>query len=126
MRNRADLSKLVFYAVIAMVVLGVPYLAGLYSAYYQNAPFRAIKEIKDQIDLVREEWSTLRQQEPTHFLQPSKHDGSGVTVNRTESDDLIMLASFFDGNNVFRLIRRDGTVVAKWPASFKAHFPDLL
>lgn len=34
------------------------------------------------------------------------------------------MSGFFDGGNQLRLIRRDGTVIAKWDASFRKHFPN--
>jgi len=64
--------------------------------------------------------------EPTHFLQPSRYPGSGVTTNKFLSNDrsFVLLAGFFEGNNQIRLVRRDGSVVAKWPLKFSEIFKD--
>lgn len=59
-----------------------------------------------------------------NFLQPSRGRGSGVVVNSVNNDDLILVSGFFAGGNELRLIERDGTVVARWPVSYTALFPD--
>jgi hypothetical protein len=61
---------------------------------------------------------------PEWHLQPARHAGSGVTVNETRDDDLVLLAGFFDGGNQLRLIRRDGSIVARWPVAFSEIFTD--
>lgn len=63
--------------------------------------------------------------EPRHHLQPAMRPGDGVTINETGDDGaLILLTSFYDGQNEVRLIRRDGTPVARWPVSVKGLFPN--
>ncbi len=69
---------------------------------------------------------TLTGGRPHHFLQPSRHAGSNVTINKEEAEktDQILLAGFFDNSNEIRLIKRDGTVVNRWPVTFSRIFPD--
>ena len=55
---------------------------------------------------------------PVWHLRPARHDGSGVTMNDTADNDLVLLAGFFERGNQIRLIRRDGSVVARWPLAF--------
>ena len=62
--------------------------------------------------------------EPTDFLQPARKPGTGVTINERVDDGPIRAASIFDGGNELRLIRRDGSIVARWPVRFSTHFPD--
>lgn len=72
-----------------------------------------------------QEAPTLAGTRPENYLQPARHEGSGVTVNEVSgNDDLILLAGFFDDNNEHRLIRRNGDIVARWPARFSEIFPD--
>jgi hypothetical protein len=73
------------------------------------------------IGLFQEAWRQGVSPEPAHFLQPSRKPGAGVTVNEsTRQSDLILLTGFFEGNPGLRLLRRDGSVVASWPAAFSA------
>lgn len=75
--------------------------------------------------MVDDTMNVLHGNPPRDFLQPSRKPGDGVTVNRIGEDGrLVLLARFFDGENGLRLIRRDGTVVAKWRAPYSAAFPD--
>ncbi|WP_162030871.1 MULTISPECIES: arylsulfotransferase family protein [unclassified Lentimonas] len=85
--------------------------------------------IKDKLDasmeVIRTELPMHLQNRPVHFLQPAKFKGDGVTVNAASNsvDELIFMAGFFDNENQLRLIRRDGSIVAKWPASYTEIFP---
>jgi len=98
----------------------------MYSAVNKNIAFRAVSSIWRDAQLVYEEMENhLPDGEPIHFLQPSRGAGSGVTIiERADDGNLVLMMGFFDGSNQVRLIRRDGSVVARWPASFSAHFPD--
>ena len=67
----------------------------------------------------RMEGKLLQRLPPTHL----RYEGEGVTINDVSEgeDELIFLAGFFDDTNQLRLIRRDGTVIVRWPV----HFPDI-
>ena len=112
-------SGLFLYTII---IFGI----GLYSGHRENQLFRLVKSIDDQFDLARQELPNLVPGgEPVHFLQPARQAGAGVTVNRRPDDGaLILLAGFFGQGNELRLIRRDGTVVRRWPVRFSDFFPD--
>ncbi len=61
-----------------------------------------------------------------HHLQPTRGQGSGLTVNDLPEDDgaLILMAGFFDDENQIRIVRRDGSVVRTWSLDLQEHFPD--
>lgn len=61
----------------------------------------------------------------SEHMQPSRGQGSGVTVNLLPEDDVyILMSGFFDDKNQIRLIKRDGTVVKKWSLDYLKHFPN--
>ncbi len=61
---------------------------------------------------------------PIHFVQPARYPGDGVTINKfgDQNDDYVFMAGFFEDGNELRLIRRDGTIVARWPVKFSEIF----
>jgi hypothetical protein len=124
--NRFDISKFSFYAVSILAVLGLSFAFGLYSAHYETIVFETVQGVAQSFRLVLEESSTLTKTHPSHFLQPAKYEGSGVTVNNatTDKEELIFMSGFFEGGNELRIIRRDGTIVARWPVIFSEIFPD--
>ena len=72
---------------------------------------------KKSLSVVNELWAQSVTAEPVHFLQPARKPGAGVTINeRGAGDDFVLLSGFFDGDPGLKLIRRDGTVLASWPA----------
>lgn len=128
--KRFDISKLVFYSVSLAALFGFTLVLGLYSGAKRTPVFWAVDAVKVRVEYavatMLAEAATLAGIHPDHFLQPSRHDGDGVTVNEhpKNDDDLILLAGFFGNTNELRLIRRDGTVVARWPVRFSKLFPD--
>jgi hypothetical protein len=121
-----DLPRIAFLLVCVCSVIGLAFTFGLYSGAKRNSAFAFAKSLKESVSLVVEEAPTLSGVEPTHFLQPARYDGSGVTVNKLMMDngDLILLAGFFEDSNELRLIRRNGALVARWPVRFSEIFPD--
>lgn len=122
--KRFDLSKIMFYIVLTAAALGGSFYFGLYSAAENTKVYQEINALKEKIfsssELVAEESATLTKIHPDHFVQPSRYEGEGVTINAAEAnqDDLILMAGFFKDDNQLRLIRRDGSLVAKWPVRF--------
>lgn len=58
-------------------------------------------------------------------MQPSRGQGSGVTVNLIPDDQAyVLMSGFFNDENQIRLIKRDGTVVKKWSLDYFKHFPN--
>jgi len=121
-----DISKILFYAVMVIAVIGIPFIYGLYSGAKENWVYTFVRSIKNDVELVIEEWGNISETSPIYFLQPARYDGAGVTVNKSagHEDDLIFLSGFFDGNNELRLIRRNGDIVARWIVKFSEIFPD--
>jgi len=119
-------DKLVFILVNVLIVLSVTFAVGMHAGANRTFAYRAFVQANDALDQFWEE--KVRQEAlglPVHFLQPAKHSGDGVTVNALEDDDsLILLAGFMENGNHLRLIRRDGSVVAKWPVRYMDHFPE--
>lgn len=123
--RRFDPARIAFQITLAGAISAALFLAGLYSGTTRNAAFRAVDFVKQSVRSVLSERDNLAGTVPTGFLQPARTPGEGVTVN-TRPDDgrLILLTSFFDGGTELRLIRRDGSVVAKWPVQHSRLFPD--
>ena len=79
----------------------------------------------DAVEILSSGWEQAADPLPEHFLQPSRKPGAGVTVNTlADSDDLVLLTGFFDGDPGLRLIRRDGSPVASWRAAFSDLLPE--
>ncbi len=123
--KRLDPARIVFQLTLAGAIGAGLFLAGLYSGTTQNAAFRAVDFLRRSVKSVLSERENLAGTLPTGFLQPARNPGEGVTVN-TRPDDgrLILLTSFFDGGTELRLIRRDGSVVARWPVRHSQLFPN--
>ncbi|MBD3679437.1 MAG: hypothetical protein HUJ27_13705 [Rhodobacteraceae bacterium] len=99
--------------------------AGLYSGGQRNAIYDAAdlftKNLLGEVRMLRAEVASgkILQGSAAEFVQPAMKDGAGVTVNARPGDGgLIMLSGFFEGGNEIRLIRRDGTVVQRWPVAY--------
>jgi hypothetical protein len=119
-----NLPKLLFVATTVVTVIGASFVAGVYSAVNENTAYhwvgRAYLQVKDSFAAL---WETSLVV-PKHFLQPSRKPGSGVTINERNDGGLVMLSGFFKDTNEVRLIRRDGTIVRRWPVRFTELFPD--
>ncbi len=119
-----------FYVVVGCAAVGVPFALGLRagaektSAYFFWTDVAA--SLTDSVALATEEAPTITGIRPSHFLQPSRYDGEGVTINAGggDPDDLILLTGFFDDGNELRMIRRDGRIVARWPVKYHELFPN--
>lgn len=119
-----EVSRIFFFCTIVTAALVSSFGAGLYSGYYKNSAFELVKYAKDT---VKESIAAVRETSfitPVNFLQPVRGEGEGVTVNtRPDDGSLILLSGFFEDSNELRLIRRNGSIVMRWPVSFKALFP---
>lgn len=124
--DRLDVSKILFYAISITGILGLSFAFGLYSAAKKTVVYEAVRTVKNTVELVFEEITTMTTLRPEHFLQPARYEGAGVTVNDVSSGEekLIFLSGFFDNNNELRLIRRNGTIIARWPVHFSEIFPN--
>jgi hypothetical protein len=112
-----DFSKILFYVTLITLILAVTFNSGLRAGAKKNKIYRFIRDIKADVRLVFREFNNSIKNNPKHFLQPSRREGSGVTVNKIGDNDggLIFLSGFFEDINEVRLIRRDGDIVARWP-----------
>jgi Arylsulfotransferase (ASST) len=105
--RRREVLRFVSLAVLAVGLFGAAFVAG---AYYRKA--------KELVMTVVREAPILTRKRPLWHLQPARYEGDGVTINETQDDDRVLLAGFFEQSNEIRLIRRDGSLVARWPLAF--------
>jgi arylsulfotransferase ASST len=128
-RARFDISKVVFYTLLTVSLLGLSFAIGLHAGANKTGVYLLVSGLKsavlDSLKAVAEEAPTLEGTHPTHFLQPRRLAGAGVTVNSatTNQQDLLLLSGFFVDTNEIRLVRRTGDVVARWPVKFYTIFP---
>jgi len=116
-----DRAKVAFLLSSWIFLLGLSFSIGLYSGHYKNFLFKIVRDIKNSAEEVVD---LISRNEDDH-LQPNRGQGNGVTINERSSDgNLIFMVGFFDHGNELRLIERDGTVLARWPVSYNALFPD--
>lgn len=102
-----------------------------FAGYVKGSPKSATALVADMAlsasQVLKQAWEQTADTRPVHFLQPSRKPGEGVTVNNVpQRADLVLLTGFFDDYPGLRLIRRDGTVVASWPAAFSKLMPERL
>ena len=85
-----------------------------------------IGEVKKSFTVVAKEAETLAGIRPVHLLQRARKEGLGVTINKVDPGQggLILLSGFFGQGNQLRLIRRDGSIVSRWPVKFSEIFPE--
>jgi hypothetical protein len=113
--------------VAAAAACGALFFAG----YVKGSPSSAMAVVESlssyAAGVLKAAWEQTADSRPVHFLQPSRKPGEGVTVNDVpQRADLVLLTGFFDDDPGLRLIRRDGTVVASWPAAFSRLMPERL
>lgn len=119
------------YPRILAAVAGTAVAAGIFVAGYAKGTRQDLSGLAGQLmvasaSVLGSAWEQTAGTEPVHFLQPSRKPGAGVTVNAVpQRADLVLLTGFFDGMPGLRLIRRDGTVVARWRAAFSELVPEL-
>jgi hypothetical protein len=118
-------AKILFYTIAIAGSAGVVLLFGMYSGYYRTVPFlfaaSAVQTVRTGFDEIRET-SVLR---PDHLIQPARYQGTGVAVNTVaDHGELVLLSGFFGEDHEIRLIKRDGTVVHRWPLVFSEIFTD--
>ncbi|MGF1554305.1 MAG: arylsulfotransferase family protein [Paracoccaceae bacterium] len=56
------------------------------------------------------------------LTQIARYDGQGVTVDRTDDGALVLMAGHFGEGTEVRLVRRDGSLVRRWPTVYSADF----
>ena len=124
--ERFDISKFLFFVISIAGALGLSFAFGLYSGAKKTVAYRAVHTLKNSFEEVFAETSTLSKIHPKHFLHTARYDGAGVTINNFSGgeEELIFLSGFFNKSNELRLIRRDGTIIARWPVRFSEIFPN--
>lgn len=117
--NSDKVSKFVFIVVVSTSIVAGLTIFGMWNGYHRTRLFRMVEStletLKGDVEAL-EETDLLT---PSNFIQASRYEGEGVTINTDpKNDDYILLSGFFDNNNEIRLITRDGTVIRKWPLLF--------
>ncbi|MFN0113270.1 MAG: arylsulfotransferase family protein [Paracoccaceae bacterium] len=113
-----------FWLACLVLAAVASFALGIWSELAQNAVYRFAANFLATTSGVASQVrnNTTR---PAVYLQPVRKPGEGVTVNAVGNDgELVLMASFWDGQTGLRLMRRDGTVVAKWPVLHSQDFPD--
>lgn len=126
---KVDIPKLLFIAMLVGGMLLAVFAIGLYSGASKNALFHFVVDtrnaVKDAVGIVSEEASTMTGVHPSHFLEPARYPGAGVTLNAGgDASDLVFMSGFFKDTNELRLMRRNGEIVHRWPVVFSEIFPD--
>jgi hypothetical protein len=122
--DRRDLSKIVFYSILIVAALGASFAVGLYSGAKRTGLFvladSARTTITSAFTTLIGQATTIAGTRPAGFLQASRSSRGGVTINDAlgNQGDLILLSGFFGDTSELRLIRRSGSVVARWPVSY--------
>jgi len=111
--RRREVLEVLSLSILAVVLLTGAFLAGVYNRKVKNLVLTTIWEVP-----------VLTRTRPVWHLRPARDEGNGVTINETQDDDRVLLAGFFERGNQIRLIRRDGSVVARWPLAFSRIFTD--
>ena len=126
--SRSDTLKLpkvdrkLFIAVSFIVSLLLAFALGFYSVESRNPLYYGIKGFFSEARQGMKQAQNLL--EPIHFLQPARFPGTGVTINKSDRNDLILVSGFFEDGNEIRLLERSGEIVNRWPVRFSALFPD--
>lgn len=112
------------YFFVVLIILAVLYGIGIGRS--ELFPYAVLKFAKESVVQVFNERRMLVKIKPDLQLLKARYEGSGITVNNAppERDELILLSGFFNKTNELRLLKRDGTVVARWPVQFSKFFPD--
>lgn len=125
-----DPARFAFFVTVTVLVVGGAFTAGILSEESGNDAARAVTSVRDAVafafNQLDEEKNTITRRRPDHFLQPSRHEGSGVTTNAIDNDPsaLILIAGFFEDDNGIRLIERTGRILVEWRVSYSDFFPD--
>lgn len=118
-----NLSKHISKISFAILLFAGVFFLGVFAQRKNLPPIPQLKMVSETLS----EFSTDLEGHPyADHLQPSRGQGSGVTVNNaSDADSLVMMTGFFDEGTQIRLIKRDGTVVNKWSLDYFEHYPRL-
>ena len=120
-----NLPRLLFMLATGSAVVGGSFAAGLYAGVTRNSVYKLVHHVFTSVQQALNAVQETSLLEPDHLLQPTRGQGKGVVVNLRESDGaLVLLSGFFEKSNELRLVRRDGSIVRRWPVSFSKLFPD--
>src|SRR5437016_5077478 len=106
----ADLSRLAFRASAVASALALTLGFGLYSGDKHNALFKTVSGVGDTV----KDLAGVLRWRPVRFLRAAAYTGSGVTVNRVGTDDLVLLSGFLGDDQKAELIQRDGKIIHSW------------
>ena len=114
-RSRSERRISLAFGVVLLLSTG--FFGGYHATKHKTLLFRAT----DKVVTGAEQFYDIMTDDglPHGFLRPTRGAGAGVTLGAGLNDGrLLILSSFFDGGNQVRLMRRDGSMVARWPLSY--------
>ena len=109
-----DFARVAFWASSIVGTLSLTFCAGVYTTSTERPVANAIAGVMDDTRTLVEEVPNITGSRPIHFLMPARYRGSGVTVNKVDTDDLVLLSGFMGDDQKVRLIQRDGRIVREW------------
>lgn len=117
-----QLPRILFFGSLA----GVVFLYGVAVGAYEIFPYRQLKFALNSVEAVLADRDRLLSDQPTGFVAERRYEGKGVTTfeRARSAPGLTLLSGFFDDLPGLRLVRRDGTVLARWPAPYSKLFDD--
>lgn len=121
-RSPERLSRRIFVVSLTLVVLGATFAFGAVAQREDLPPIPQLRAAGETLSNVRD--NDVTNHPRRHHLQPSRDQGSGVTVDEVDDGALVLMAGFFDEENQVRLVERDGTVVKRWSLDYFEDFPD--
>jgi Arylsulfotransferase (ASST) len=119
---RFDFAKFAFIASSSVLI----YMTGFAAGAFRWFPFDVLIGAQRDLKVVGQDLGTALGLKPTHFVNPARHNGTGLTRRDPERSalGLTLITSYFDEGTAIRLIDEDGIVVREWQPRFSQLFPD--
>ncbi len=119
-----DLARVAFFASSIVGTLSLTFCAGVYTTSTERPIAQAVVGLIDDTRTLVEEIPNITRSRPIHFLMPARSSGSGVTMNKLGTDDLVLLSGFMGDDQKVRLMQRDGRIIREWRLKFHELLPD--
>jgi Arylsulfotransferase (ASST) len=106
-------------------VLLIVFLSGVAVAKLQIFPYRILDAAWDAAQDWKRNWTTYLRVRPDKMIEPARHEGAGVTVNKADraSPGVTFITGLFGESQGMDLVDLDGTVLHRWRVSFNEVWP---